>query len=277
MTDSRPATGNFDGAHPAAGSRPGATPWDDGATPWDDNVHATPGGDQPAHQMARLRDVMRTLRRQCPWDFRQTHRSLVPYLIEETCEVVEAIEAGDDHQGHLQEELGDLLFQVIFHSAIAEESDAGFDLADVARGVADKLIARHPDIYGVGPAAAQNIDAETDADDSVAGREHSWEVRKAREKGRRSVLEDIPEPFSALARANKIITRARAHALPVSLPAEPAEADEIGRELVDLVARAQAGGIDPEQAARDAVRDLEIRVEQAENRAPGENATDRSQ
>lgn len=215
--------------------------------------------------MARLREVMLTLRRQCPWDSRQTHRSLVPYLIEETSEVVEAIEAGDEHHGHLEEELGDLLFQVIFHSAIAEETDEGFDLADVARGVADKLIARHPDIYRLDRPAG--TDAGADSDDAAANRERSWEVRKAREKGRRSVLEDIPEQFSALARANKIITRARAHTVPVSLPADPVDADELGRELVGLVARAQAGGIDAEQAARDAVRDLEIQVGQAESGA----------
>ncbi len=200
-------------------------------------------------QVERLVEVMATLRQACPWDAQQTHRSLVQYLIEETAETVEAIE-GDDRD-HLREELGDLLLQVVFHAEIAAESDAGFDLDDVAAGVADKLIARHPYVF-----------ASEDVPSDLHG---SWEQRKAKEKGRRSVLEGIPEQLSSLARANKIISRARSRNVPIELPAEPLAESEVGADLLELVARAQACGIDPDQALRDAVRGLEHRVRAAES------------
>jgi XTP/dITP diphosphohydrolase len=237
-----------------------------------------PGGAQRAQaDITRLLQVMDTLRRECPWDARQTHRSLVPYLIEETCEVIEAIEAHDHPRDrepqselptgdaspapavteHLREELGDLLFQVVFHSAIAAEADDGFDLADVARGVVDKLVARHPAIYAGKTTDPAQIPGGRDSTEELA---QSWEERKAREKGRRSVLDGIPDQFSALARANKIITRVRARDVPVSLPADPIDEVELGQQLLQLVARAQASGVDAEQAARDAIRDLQQQV-----------------
>lgn len=250
---------------PPAGTAPGP------AAPVGGQTMATDAGpaDATPAEIARLTQVMSTLRRECPWDARQTHRSLVPYLIEETCEVAEAIEANDPEPGHLREELGDLLFQVIFHSAIAGESDQGFELADVARAVADKLIARHPAIYGVNRSedgsglpddANDSTDETAETVQSLDDLERSWEVRKAREKARGSVLDGIPEQFSALARANKIITRARAGSLPVTLPDDPIDETQFGRELIHLVARGHASGIDAEQAARDAVRDLSTHV-----------------
>ncbi|GAA3640240.1 nucleoside triphosphate pyrophosphohydrolase [Microlunatus ginsengisoli] len=206
----------------------------------------------PARQLpevVRLAEVMSTLRDGCPWDARQTHRSLVQYLIEETGETVEAIESGD--AGHLREELGDLLLQVVFHAEIAAESDPGFDLDDIAAGIADKLIARHPYVFAT--------------EDAPADLHGSWEQRKAREKGRTSVLQGIPEQLSSLARANKIIARARSRRVPVALAEEPIGEAEVGTELLALVARAQARGIDPDQALRDAVRGLEGRVRAAES------------
>ncbi|HET9650529.1 MAG TPA: MazG family protein [Microlunatus sp.] len=200
-------------------------------------------------EVVRLAEVMATLRTSCPWDAQQTHRSLVQYLIEETAETVEAIESGD--RAHLREELGDLLLQVVFHAEIAAESDGGFDLDDVAAGIADKLISRHPYVF-----AAEEVPADLHG---------TWEQRKAREKGRRSVLEGIPEQLSAVARATKIIARSRSRRVPLELPAEPISAPEVGAELLGLVARAQAGGIDPEQALRDAVRGLEAQVRAAES------------
>jgi XTP/dITP diphosphohydrolase len=133
-------------------------------------------------QVERLAEVMARLRHACPWDAQQTHRSLVQYLIEETGETIEAIESGD--HAHLREELGDLLLQVVFHAQIAAEAEPGFDLDDVAAGVADKLISRHPYVF-----------ASEDVPTDLHG---SWEQRKAREKGRRSVLEGIPEQLSSL-------------------------------------------------------------------------------
>lgn len=210
-------------------------------------------GDDAA-EIARLIEVMTTLRAQCPWDAQQTHRSLVQYLVEETFEVVEAIEGGTADHAHLAEELGDLLLQVIFHTTIAHESDPGFTVAAVARGVADKLISRHPYVF-----AAEAVPVDLDS---------SWEERKAAEKGRRSVLEGIPEQLSSIARANKIISRARSRSVPADLADEPIDATTVGDQLISLVSRAQASGIDPDQAARDAVRRLEQQVTAAEGNRP---------
>jgi MazG family protein len=200
-------------------------------------------------EVVRLVEVMATLREACPWDAQQTHRSLVQYLIEETAETVEAIESGDP--AHLQEELGDLLLQVVFHAEIAAESDPGFDLDDVARGIADKLIARHPYVF-----ASEAVPTDLHG---------SWEQRKAREKGRSSVLEGIPEQLSSLARANKIISRARSRHVAMQLPDDPVEEQAVGPGLLALVARAQASGIDPDQALRDAVRGLEDQIRTTES------------
>lgn len=201
-------------------------------------------------QVDRFVAVMERLRVDCPWDAEQTHRSLVTFLIEETGEVVEAIETGDDDD--LREELGDVLLQVIFHATIATERSA-FTLDDVAEQVADKLIARHPYVF-----------AGDDVPDDLLG---SWEQRKAKEKGRSSALEGIPEQLSALSRASKIISRARSRQVPLALPEEQISAVEIGQAMISLVARAQAQGIDAEQATRDAIRSLEQDVRSAEAQA----------
>jgi XTP/dITP diphosphohydrolase len=191
---------------------------------------------------------MARLRQECPWDAQQTHRSLVQYLVEETAETIEAIEVGD--QDHLQEELGDLLLQVIFHAQIASEQACGFTVEEVARGIADKLISRHPYVFA---SAEVPVDLHS-----------TWEQRKVAEKGRTSALQGIPEQLSALARVNKIISRARSQRLQVALPDDPTTAEEVGEEILALAARAQAAGIDPEQALRDAIRALEVRVRHAE-------------
>ncbi len=205
-------------------------------------------------QVARLIGVMHTLRSGCPWDAEQTHRSLVRYLVVETCEVIEAIESGDDSD--LAEELGDLLLQVIFHSEIAAEAGR-FDIQDVAARIADKLIARHPYVFA---------EAEVPAD--LVG---SWEQRKAVEKDRSSALDGIPSRLSALSRAHKVIVRARSHGLGSDqLGVVPAEVlpGAIGADFLRLVAAAEAAGLDPEQEARDALRQLEARVQAAEAARP---------
>jgi XTP/dITP diphosphohydrolase len=199
-------------------------------------------------ELERLVDVMARLRHECPWDAQQTHRSLVQYLVEEAAETVEAIEIGD--QDHLREELGDLLLQVIFHAEIASEQAEGFTVEDVARGIADKLISRHPYVFAT---AAVPADLH-----------YTWEQRKAVEKGRTSALQGIPEQLSALARANKIISRARSRRVALALADDPTTAEEVGSQILALAARAQAAGIDPEQALRDAVRGLESRIRTAE-------------
>jgi len=138
--------------------------------------------------MARLRDE-----NGCPWDREQTHESLKPYLIEEAYEVLEAIESGED--GLLKEELGDLLFQVIFHSHLASEAGR-FTLEDVISGVCEKMISRHPHVFGT--------EKVKDADDVL----HRWEKLKDKEKKRDSVLDGIPRTLPALIRAKRLQDRA---------------------------------------------------------------------
>ena len=201
----------------------------------------------PAAELQRLLEVMHRLRRECPWDAEQTHESLVGYLIEESLEVVEAIEDGSD--AALVEELGDLLLQVVFHAEIAAQQGR-FTIDDVARGIADKLIARHPYVF-----------ADADVPDDLLA---SWEQRKRAEKGRTSALDGIPDRMSALTRAGKVLARAGSHGVPVSTDASAAD---IGERMLALVVEANDQGIDAEQATRAAVRRLEQRIVQAESTA----------
>ncbi len=201
----------------------------------------------PAAQLQRLLEVMHRLRHECPWDAEQTHESLVGYLSEESLEVVEAIE--DGAAAALVEELGDLLLQVVFHAEIAAQQGR-FTIDDVARGIADKLIARHPYVF-----------ADADVPDDLLA---SWEQRKRAEKGRTSALDGIPDRMSALTRAGKVLARAGSHGVPVSTDASAAD---IGERMLALVVEANDQGIDAEQATRAAVRRLEQRIVQAESTA----------
>lgn len=210
-------------------------------------------------ELERVIDVMDRLYSPggCPWDRQQTHESLVRYLLEESHELAEAIETGD--RENLREELGDVLFQVLFHARIAsEDPDGPFTIEDVARDLADKLVRRHPHVFAVGPGA----DAVT-ADEVLAG----WEDLKKAEKSRESVLDGIPLAQGALSRAQKIVSRAtKAGVLPDDEAATPSGTPEesYGAELLDLVRRAQADGVDAEGAMRAASRRLEGRVRDAE-------------
>ena len=144
----------------------------------------------------RLRNIVAQLRSPegCPWDREQTHQSLKPHLIEECYELIDAIDAGDDKE--LKEELGDLLLQVVLHSQMASEENR-FDMDDVATVIADKLVNRHPHVFG-----------ETRLPDSAAVL-RQWEVIKRAEKQeRRSVLDGVPKALPALARAQKVQTKA---------------------------------------------------------------------
>ena len=204
-------------------------------------------------QLIRLREVMARLRVECPWDREQTHQSLLTHLVEEACEVVDAVEQGTD--ADLLEELGDLLLQVYFHAQIAED-EGRFTLDDVARGIADKLIRRHPHVFGDG-----------EVPEDLRG---VWERRKRQEKGRTSSLDGIAQAMSSLARTQKVIARARSHEVPIEFPDEPVTADEVGERIQVLIARAQASGVDADAAVRAALRGLEERIRQAEGVAGGE-------
>ncbi len=191
----------------------------------------------------------------CPWDARQTHRSLVEYLIEETYETVEAIEADDSVA--LREELGDLLLQVVFHARIAAES-AGWTIDDVADGIITKLVARHPHVFADGDATtAEQV-------------ESSWHRLKAAEKGRASITDGIPEALPALMLAAKLMSRAAHDGLDqVGAVAQPAplmvdDESSFGDHLLALVAAGRARGWDAEAALRAAVRRYRADIRRAE-------------
>jgi XTP/dITP diphosphohydrolase len=187
--------------------------------------------------------LMARLRAECGWKAQQTHRTLARHLLEETYEVLEAIEAGDESgeidDQHLAEELGDLLLQVYFHAAIAAETGR-FDIEDVAAGLAAKLVRRNPHVFG---------DAAERLSDPAAINE-SWEAIKATEKQRTDPLEGIPLALPALARASKVLDRLERAGAPVV----PDPEGDLGQRLLALVVEAHATGIDPEQALREATR-----------------------
>ena len=197
--------------------------------------------DVPGARLIDLVRVMDRLRSECPWDRKQTHRSLATYLLEEAYETLEAIDTGE--REHLREELGDLLLQVMFHSRIAEEdADDPWSVDDVAGDIVDKLVRRHPHVF-----------ADVDASDAAAV-EANWETIKAAEKKRTSVLEGIPQELPALALADKVLGRAAKHTTDVDF------GDGLGAELLELVRRARAEGVDPEQALRDSIRGLAAQI-----------------
>lgn len=214
-----------------------------------------PGPDR-SDGLADLVAVMDRLRSPggCPWDAEQDHRSLLPYAVEEVYEVVEAVESGD--RAALREELGDLLLQVVFHARVAtEHPDDPFDIDDVAAGVAEKLRRRHPHVFG-------DV-VVTDAEDV----HRRWDRIKRAEKARDSAFDGVPLALPALARAQKILSRARRAGLPADeeriSPDSRFEAD-LAAGLLALVAAADDAGLDAESVLRRAVRDLEERLRRGE-------------
>ena len=225
-----------------------------------------------AGEVARFATLVATLRAECPWDREQTHQSLKRHLIEEAYEVLEAIDGVDEATGdgyeHLEEELGDLLFQVLFHSTLAAEAGQ-FTLADVAATVHDKLRDRHPHVFG-------DLQAGT-AEEVAAG----WEQRKKAEKGRESVFDGIPAALPSLLFASKVQKKAATLDGGVAPPvpsldealdalASLADGDRrppggaggaadagrpeavVGEALLAVVAAAREAGVDPETALRTA-------------------------
>src|SRR6478735_1876016 len=168
----------------------------------------------------------------CAWDREQTHASLVQYLIEETYELVDAIESGDDDE--LVEELGDVLYQVLFHSDIAAE-EGRFTLEDVAAHMTQKMVGRHPHVFG---------DTVADTPDAVMA---NWDKLKAVEKpGRESVLDGIPQAMPSLLLAAKLVGRAEKVGLAAAAAeAVPATEAELGDLLLAQVVAARAAGLDP--------------------------------
>jgi XTP/dITP diphosphohydrolase len=198
-------------------------------------------------------DTMRAVRERCVWSQRITHRDLVPYLIEESHEVIDAVEAGT--RTDLREELGDLLWQVLFHAAIAaQDPDDPFDIDDVAETLTEKMVRRHPHVF--------SGEVATTPEEVLV----HWNAAKAAEKrARDSVLDGIPRGMPALALAQKMSGRAAGAGVVVA-PAEgaPASEAELGDALLGLVQVAREHGWDAERALRERLRALEAEVRAAE-------------
>jgi XTP/dITP diphosphohydrolase len=210
----------------------------------------------PGARLLDLVAVVDTLRTSCPWDREQTHASLLRYLLEEAYEAAETIEADD--MPALREEIGDVLFQVLFHARIASERsavDGGFTIDDVADTLAAKLIRRHPHVFGsVSVSSAADVNA-------------NWEEIKKAERsqkaaetgaGQPSVLDGVVFGQPALSLAAQLQRRAERAGFPAALPPSSGDsasaAEDFGEELFRIVARASAAGIDPELELRSAAR-----------------------
>jgi MazG family protein len=232
-------------------------------------AHVPDGPVPSTRQGERLLDLVRVMARLrgpggCPWDREQTHASLARHLLEETHETLDAIDAGDGDR--LREELGDVLLQVVFHAQMAAD-DGAWDVDDVAQGIVEKLIRRHPHVFG---------DVEVAGADEVLV---NWERIKADEKGEKPLEDDIPETLPALARASKVQRRAAGWGfewrsvdsalealkeevgeLETHTDADNAE-QEIGDVLFATVSVARRLGVDPESALRRTVRGFAERYE----------------
>ncbi len=212
-----------------------------------------------AGEVQAFAELVARLRRECPWDAEQTHASLTRHLVEEAYELVEAIDGLppgadglDPAYGHVEEELGDVLFQVVFHSVMAAEVGA-FTLADVARGIREKLVRRHPHVFG---------DASAELGDITS----RWESIKREEKGRASAMDGIPAALPALLHAAKVLRRAESAGHPWAATAAVADGDgaDLGDRLLALVAEARGRDVDLEAALRIAANRVADAVRAAE-------------
>ena len=210
-------------------------------------------------ELQRLVEVMNRLRSPggCPWDAEQTHESLVKYLLEESYEFIDTVDA-QDREG-MREELGDVLLQVYFHSRIAEDHPTDpFSIEDVARAIADKLIRRHPHVFeGLEVSSTEEII-------------DNWEEIKAKEKGRTSALDGVALAQPALPLVEKLLYRAEKYKVPVALKKyesdQPATNESVGEALASIIAWARDNDIDPENALRLYGRQIAEQIKAAESR-----------
>ena len=191
----------------------------------------------------------------CPWDAEQTHDSLITYLVEETYELIDAIESGN--RDDMIEELGDVLYQVLFHADIASTTpEENFTIQDVAAHMSAKMISRHPHVFG---------DRTADTAEDVM---EFWDdLKKAEKPGRTSTLDGIPQSMPALALADKLLGKADGVGLPPQhLPDAPLweNEDEIGSVMLSIVSSAKAQGFDAERALRIRLRELQEDIREAE-------------
>lgn len=218
----------------------------------------------PHPELEQLIAVLEQLRAPggCAWDAEQTHESLVRYLVEETYELIDAIESGNREE--LIEELGDVLYQVIFHSDIAAHTPGEeFTLEDVAAHMTAKMVGRHPHVYGELAASL--------ADDTAADVNVRWdEIKKIEKPSRTSVLDGVPQGMPALALADKLLGKAEKLGMPaptsIAVGPEGAASEELlGDQLLAIVASARARGLDPERALRASIRTLQENMRAAES------------
>ena len=210
-------------------------------------------------ELLRLRQVMDQLRSPggCQWDAEQTHESLLKYLLEESYEYIEAVE--DNDRTAMKEELGDLLLQVYFHARVAEDDkNAPFSIEDVAKGIADKLIHRHPHVF---------TDSDVTYDDVL----ENWEKQKREEKNRTSAVDGVPLGQPAMSLATKMIYRSEksGYSVPIAHPVQVApdiNEAELGEVLFGLIDQAQAAGLDPEVALRAATKKYIEAIKQYETK-----------
>ncbi len=207
-------------------------------------------------ELLRLAEVMNKLRSPggCPWDAEQTHESLIKYLLEESYEFIDAVETND--RAGLQEELGDLLLQVYFHARIAQDDpQSPFTIEDVARGIADKLISRHPHVF---------------ADVQVSGVAEvisNWEEIKAAEKGRTSAIDGVALSQPSLALISKLLHRAEKFGVELDLPNSTViDADSAADQIVAIAAWASANEIDLDALLRQRARALMAQIQSVEAR-----------
>jgi MazG family protein len=198
------------------------------------------GGDGLERALVDLQELAERLRRDCPWDRAQTERTIVPHTVEEAYETADAALAGDDAK--LVDELGDLLFQTVFLSLLLEERGAG-DLATVARGIHDKLVRRHPHVFG------------GDALETAGAVKGRWEELKREQEEREGIFHDVPETLPALLHARKVQRRAASAGFDWLDAAGPLakvreEADELEAEMD------QAGETEPSQQVVAEIGDL---------------------
>ncbi len=195
-------------------------------------------------QLQRLVEVMNTLRSPggCPWDAEQSHESLLKYLLEESYEFVDAVQSGN--RVDMREELGDVLLQVYFHSRMAEEHPTDpFSIEEVAQGIADKLIRRHPHVFeGLQVRDSQEV-------------LENWEEIKKKEKGRTSPVDGVAMSQPALPLIEKLLYRAEKYGVDVPVPdsvtiSGTADEELVGQALLAVIAWAKANGIDAESALR---------------------------
>ncbi|MBO8188509.1 nucleoside triphosphate pyrophosphohydrolase [Streptomyces spirodelae] len=205
--------------------------------------------DLPGARLLDAVQIMDRIRRACPWSALRTHEDLLKYGVEEIYELIDAIERGDREE--LREELGDVLLQVVFHARIAQDDpEEPFGIDDVAGTLVEKLVHRHPHVFG------------DDVAETAAEVEAHWQRRKALEKsGRVSVTEGVPLGQPALSLAAKLAGRART----AGLPAPETSREGVGYALLALAAQAEREGIDPEAALRAAAREYRDLIKDRES------------